>query len=101
MVRITLTKIPPYDIVQGLIAIVSSFKNRFNNPNTFICGLLPHDECFSINRFIIDEINDLFSFKCSVNNFHFIDQSNRWTLNNGTLNFSLFYLDGLHLVKKI
>ena len=100
VVEITLTKIPPHDIVQGLIAIGSSFKNRFNNPNIFICGLLPRDECFSVKRVIIDEINDLLSFKCSVNNFHFIDQSNRWTLNNGTLDFSLFYSDGLHLVEK-
>ena len=98
VVRITLTKIPN-DINQRLIAIGSSFKNRFNNPNIFICGLLPRDECFSINRVIIDEINDLLSFKCSVNNFHFIDQSNRWTLNIGTLDFLLFYSDGLHLVK--
>ena len=27
-----INKDPPYDIVQGLIAIGSSFKNRFNNP---------------------------------------------------------------------
>ena len=83
-----------------MIAIGSSFKNRFNNPNIFICGLLPRDEYVSINRVIIDEINDLLSFKCSVNNFHFIDQSKGWTLDNGTLDFSLFYSDGLHLVQK-
>ena len=28
----------------------SSFKHHSNNPNIFICGLLLHDECFSINR---------------------------------------------------
>ena len=48
---------------------------------------------------IIDEINDLLSSKCSVNNFHFIDQSNGWTSDNGILDFLLFYLDGLHLVQ--
>ena len=100
MVRITLTKIPPYDIVQGLIAIGSSFKNRFNNPNIFICGLLPRDEYVSINRVIIDEMNDLLSFKYSVNDFHFVDQSKGWALHNGTLDFSLFYSDDLHLVQK-
>ena len=95
-----INKDPPYDIVQGLIAIGSSFKNRCNNPNIFICGLLPRDEYVSVNRVIIDEINDLLSFKCSVNNFHFIDQSKGWTLDNGTLDFSLFYSDGLHLIEK-
>ena len=82
-----INKDPPHDIVQGLIAIGSSFENRFNNPKIFICGLLPHDELFCFNRVIIDKINDLLSFKCSINNFHFIDQSNRWTLNNDTLDF--------------
>ena len=54
-----INKDPPHDTAQGLIVIGSSFKNRFNNPNVFICGLLPRDECFSINRVIIDEINDI------------------------------------------
>ena len=97
---ININKDPPCDIVLGLIATDSSFKNRINNANIFICGLLPLDEYVSINRVIIDEINDLLSFKCSVNNFHFIDQSKGWTLDNGTLDFSLFYSDGLHLVQK-
>ena len=35
-----------------------------------------------------------------VNNFNFINQSKGWTLDNGTLDFSLFYSDGLHLVQK-
>ena len=89
----------PYDIAQGLIAIGSVFKNQSSNPNIFICGLLPCDESFSINRFIINEVNDLLKSKCSVKHFHFINQ-NRWTLNNGTLDFLLFYSDALHLVHK-
>ena len=90
----------PHDIIQGFIAIGSSFKNRFNNPNIFICGLLSCDEYFSINGVIIDEINKLLSFKFSVNNFHFIDESNGWILNNGTFDFLLFYLYSLHFVEK-
>lgn len=30
--------------------------------------------------------------KCSVKNFHFTNQSNGWALNNGALDFRLFYL---------
>ena len=90
VVLIKLTK-TPHDIIQGLIVI---------NPNIFVCGLLPHDEFFFVNRVIIDEINGLLSFKCSVNNFHFIYQRNGWILNNTALDFSLFYSDGLHLVEK-
>ena len=95
-----INKDTPYDIVQGLIVIGSVFKNQCNNPNIFICGLLPRNEYVSVNRVIIDEINYLLSFRCSVNNFHFIDRSKGWTLDNGTLDFSLLYSDGLHLVQK-
>ena len=50
---------------------------------------------------IIDEKNDPLSFKSLVNNFHFINQSNKWTLNNGGLDFRLFYSDSLHLVENL
>ena len=95
-----INKDPTYAIAQGLVAIGSSFQNRCNNPNTFLCGLVPRDEYISINRVIADEINDVLSFKCFVNNFHFIDQSKGWTLDNDALDFSLFYSDGLDLVQK-
>ena len=49
---------------------------------------------------IINQVNNLLKSKCSVKNFPFINQTNGWTLNNGALDFSLFYLDGLHLVEK-
>ena len=83
-----------------MIAIGSVFKNQSSNPNIFICGLLPRDESFSINRLIINEVNDLLKYKCFVKRFHFINLNNGWTLNNGTLDFSLFYSDALHLVEK-
>ena len=51
-----ITKDFPDDIAQGLIAIGSVFKNQSNNPNVFICGILPHDESFLINRLIINEV---------------------------------------------
>ena len=94
-----INKHSPYDIVQGFIAIGSVFKNQSSNPNTFICGILPCDESFSINRLIINEVNDLLKSKCLVKSFHFINQNNGWALNNGPLDF-LFYSDSLHLVEK-
>ena len=90
-----------YDITQGLIAIGSVFKNQSNNHNIFICGLVPCNESVLINRLIINEVNDLLKSKCLVKSFHFTNQNNGWTLdNNGTLGFSLFYSDALHLVEK-
>ena len=52
-----INKDSPYDIVQGLIAIGSAFKNQPSNPNIFICGILPRDGYCSINRLTINEIN--------------------------------------------
>ena len=51
------------------------------------------DESSSINRLIINEVNDLLKFKCLVKNFRFINQNNGLTQNNGTFDFSLFYSD--------
>ena len=53
-----------------------------------------------MNILIIDQIIELPSFKYSVNNFHFINQNNEWALNNGSLDFSLFYSEGLNLFEK-
>ena len=70
-----------------MIVIGSYFTNCFNNLNYLaICSF--HS----------------FSSKFSVNNFHVINERNEWTLdNNGhywIMDFWLFYLDTLHLVKK-
>ena len=56
----------PYDIAQGLIAIGSVFKNQSSNLNIFICGILSRDESFSVNRLIINEVNDILKSKCLV-----------------------------------
>ena len=93
-------KDPPAILSKDYFPVFHFFRIRFNNPNTSVSGFLPRDECFSFNRVIVDEINELPLFKCSVNNFHLKDQSNGWTLNNGTLDFSLFHSDDLHLVEK-
>ena len=88
-------KDPPYDIFQDSIDIGSVFKNQSSNPNIFICGILPPpcSESFLINKLIINEVNDLLKSKFPVKNFHYINQSARWTMNNGVLN-------DLHLIEK-
>ena len=71
-----INKDSPYDIAQGLIVIGSVFNNQSSNPNIFICGLLPQDESFFINRLIINEEKDLLKSKSLVKSFHFINQNN-------------------------
>ena len=53
-----------------------------------------------INRLIINEVKYLLESKCLVKSFYFINQNNGWKLNNGALNFLLFFSDGLHLVEE-
>ena len=83
-----------------MIAIGPIFKNQFNNPNIFICGILPSDECFVMNRLFFNEINDLLKFKCSVKSYHYINQSNGWLVKNGILYSPFFFADGLYLGEK-
>ena len=82
-------------IFSSSIDIGSVFKNQSSNPNIFICGILPPpcSESFLINKLIINEVNDLLKSKFPVKNFHYINQSARWTMNNGVLN-------DLHLIEK-
>ena len=110
VLRITSVKILPWNYSR----IDSLFKNQSSNPNKFVDYFPVMNDFLLIENKINDQINDqmmknkwsnhqindLLSFKFSINSFHFIDQSNGWPLNNGTLDFLLFYLDGLHSVKK-
>ena len=66
----------------------------------FIYGIFPRDETFLVKRLIINNVNVRRIFKFSVKSFHSINQNNGWTVNQGALDFLLFYSDGLHLVKR-
>ena len=74
-------------------------KRKYNNLNIVVCGLLPRDENWSVNRIYIREINDYLSYKCDLNGVNFI-KPNDWTLRNGSLKASLFHFDNLHLIKE-
>ena len=45
-------------------------------------------------------LNNLPKSKCLVKSVHFINQNNGWKLDNGELDYSLFYSDALDLVEK-
>ena len=73
----------PEDIADGIIEIGHCFEKRHHHINIFICGLLPRDECTSINRVYVIETNKILKVKCSLNKFLFIDQDTSWTQPNG------------------
>ena len=68
--------------------------------NIIICGLIRRDECWSINRLLINRVNDILKHECHKNGFVFIVKDHGWTLLNGSLYCSLFYKDSLHLAEQ-
>ena len=63
--RNNINKDSPFDIAECLIEIGKCFKERSCNIKIVISGILPRDECWSVNRIIISEINDILDDKCS------------------------------------
>ena len=89
-----------YDIAQCSIDIGVSFRNCSPKIKIFIPGILPTDECYSVNRILIKEINTILKCKCAFHRFNFIEKEQGWTDNNDALDPSLFYQDKLHLIQK-
>ena len=62
--------------------------------------MLPRDECYSVNRMLIKEINTILKGKRAFHSFNFIEQEQGWTDNNNTHDPSLSYHDKLYLIQK-
>ena len=75
-------------------------QNRSSKIKIFIFGILPRDECYSVNKMLIKEINTILKCECALHSFNLIEQEQGWTDNNNTLDPSLFYHDKLHLIQK-
>ena len=73
---------------------------RKSNTVNIICGLIPRDECWSVNILLINKVNDILKYECHKNSFVFIVQDHGWTLSNGSLDCSLFCKDSLHFVEQ-
>ena len=100
MVQITLIKIPLMILLKFWLSSVQFLTTSPVSPIYLSVDYSTKMNLFFINRLIINEEKDLLKSKSLVKSFHFINQNNGWTLNNGTLDFSLFYSDALHLVQK-
>ena len=66
----------PEDVADGIMEIGSTFKRFYTNANAFICGILPCDCCWLINRVYIKDANEILKLKC-VQSFRFVD-SGQW-----------------------
>ena len=82
-----------------IISIASAiFQKKSSGINVSVCVLIPRDECWSVNRLLINEVNEILKHQCNNNDFAFIDHG--WNFANSSLDCSLFYKDLLHLSKQ-
>ena len=58
------------------------------------------DESWSVNRGLVNEVNEILKYQCNINGFTFIFQDHGWTFGNSSLDCSLFYKDLLHQAKQ-
>ena len=80
----------PDEIVDGILEITHAIKKIYHSANIVVCGLLPRDRSYSINRVYVKETNDHLPYKCNLYNVSFINPAG-WTLENRSLIPNLFY----------
>ena len=62
----------PRDIADCIISIGSILQKKSSRINVSICGLIPRDEGWSVNRVLINEINEILKHQRNINGFAFI-----------------------------
>ena len=90
----------PCDIADCIISIGSIFQKRSSGFDVSVCGLIPRDESWLVNRGLINKMSEILKYQCSINSFTFIVQDHGWTFANDSLDCSLFYKDLLHLIEQ-
>ena len=64
----------PRDIADCIISIGSILQKKSIGINVSIFGLIPRDEGWSVNRALINEVNEILKHQCNINGFAFIFQ---------------------------
>ena len=52
----------PLDIGDCIISIGSIFQIKFNSIDFSVCRLILHDECWSVNRVLINDVNKILTY---------------------------------------
>ena len=90
----------PRDFVDCIVDVGTIFRRKSDTVNIIICGLIPHDECWSVNRLLINKVNDILKYEWHKNGFAFIVQDHGLALPNESLGYSLFCKHSLYLVEQ-
>ena len=88
------------DIADGIFEIARSLEINYSCVNVIICGILPRDDSWSVNRVSIKRVNHILKLKCCESSYTFVSCHRGWTLVHGSLNADLYYSDRLHLQGK-
>ena len=62
----------PRDIADCIISIGSIFQKKSSGIDVSVCGLIRRDESWSVNRGLINEVNEILKYQCNINGFTFI-----------------------------
>ena len=62
----------PKDIADGFLEIATSFKTNYGRVNVIICGILPRDDSWSVNRVSIKKVNQILKLKCCKSSYTFV-----------------------------
>ena len=87
------------DIKDGIVEIAFSLKRIYHPIAIFVCGLIPCNNNWAINRVYIDEINNYLCYKSKLNGINFINHTD-WTSQDGSLEPNVLYGDKLHLIEE-
>ena len=61
----------PKDIADGILEIARSFEINYSCVNVIICGILPRDNSWSVNRVSIKKVNQIQKLKCYKSSYTF------------------------------
>ena len=62
----------PHEIADCIISIGSISQKKSSGIDVSVCGLIPRDECWSVNRVLVNEVNEILKYLCNINGFTFI-----------------------------
>ena len=88
------------DIADDILEIARLFEMNYSCVNVIICGILSHDDSWSVNQVSIKKVNQILKLKCYKSSCTFVSHNRGWTLVDGSLNADLYYSGRSHLVEK-
>ena len=57
-----ISTVSPLYIADCIVDVGTIFRRKSNTVNIIICGLIPYDECCSVNRLLINKVNDILKY---------------------------------------